>query len=321
MIKVSVIVPIYKVEKYINNCVDSIINQTYSNLEIILVDDGSPDKCPQICDEYKKKDNRVKVFHQVNGGVSSARNNGIKNASGDYIVFIDSDDYYNPNSVETMVRHIEDDTDLIVGGIKVIKSKDKTKKIIPLNKKYTEEEIEKYIAKSYYDDFFTSVTNKMYKASILKTCKFNNELNFGEDFDFNFQFIKNVKSVKTISNLIYNYITYKNQESLSKIKDYEAQIICYQEQYNILIDYLREKKSTLKVINKIMQAIFFIQRNLIQNDRYSKKDKFCFLNKLKQNDFCLNVFKASKINSLRMFIVKSILRLPVKLKYSILRVI
>ena len=90
---ISVIVPIYNVEKYLDKCVDSIINQTYKNLEIILVDDGSPDNCPQMCDDYAKKDSRIRVVHKENGGLSDARNAGMKVATGEYVSFIDSDDY------------------------------------------------------------------------------------------------------------------------------------------------------------------------------------------------------------------------------------
>jgi glycosyltransferase involved in cell wall biosynthesis len=86
---VSVIVPIYKVEKYMHRCVDSIINQTYKKIEIILVDDGSPDSCGKICDEYAEKDNRIKVIHKENGGLSDARNAGIDIAKGNYLTFID----------------------------------------------------------------------------------------------------------------------------------------------------------------------------------------------------------------------------------------
>ena len=90
---VTIVVPIYNVEKYLTRCVDSIINQTYQNLEIILVDDGSPDNCPRICDEYAKKDHRIKVIHKINAGLGMARNTGIENATGKYICFFDSDDY------------------------------------------------------------------------------------------------------------------------------------------------------------------------------------------------------------------------------------
>lgn len=89
----SVIIPVYKVEKYLRQCVDSVINQTYKNLEIILVDDGSPDNCGKICDEYAEKDKRVKVIHQLNKGLSGARNTGTEQASGEYIAFVDSDDW------------------------------------------------------------------------------------------------------------------------------------------------------------------------------------------------------------------------------------
>lgn len=93
MPEISIIVPVYKVEKYINTCVDSLLRQTFRDIEIILVDDGSPDNCPQICDDYKLVDDRIKVLHKINGGLSSARNAGIVIARGKYICFIDSDDY------------------------------------------------------------------------------------------------------------------------------------------------------------------------------------------------------------------------------------
>ena len=91
--KVSIIIPVYKVEKYIHRCVDSVLNQTYKNLEILLVDDGSPDNCCAICDEYAIKDTRIRVFHKENGGQSSARNLALDNMTGDYVMFVDSDDY------------------------------------------------------------------------------------------------------------------------------------------------------------------------------------------------------------------------------------
>lgn len=112
---VSVIVPIYKVEKYICRCVDSIINQTYHNLEIILVDDGSPDGCPAICDEYAKRDERITVIHQKNKGLSAARNSGLEKASGNYIFFVDSDDFINENVIKVMVEAAEEkNADLVL---------------------------------------------------------------------------------------------------------------------------------------------------------------------------------------------------------------
>ena len=104
---ISVIVPIYNVENYLDKCIESIVNQTYKNLEIILVDDGSPDNSPKICDNWALKDNRIKVIHKENGGLSSARNAGIQNASGEYIAFIDSDDYFDLQAISVMQKNLE----------------------------------------------------------------------------------------------------------------------------------------------------------------------------------------------------------------------
>lgn len=104
--KISIIVPVYKVENYINRCVSSLLGQTYGNIEIILVDDGSPDKCPQICDKWREKDSRIKVVHKKNGGLSDARNVGLKYATGEYICFVDSDDWVADTFVEKLYRMI-----------------------------------------------------------------------------------------------------------------------------------------------------------------------------------------------------------------------
>lgn len=101
---ISIIVPVYKVEKYLVRCIESIRNQTYSNLEIILIDDGSPDACPSICDEYALKDERIIVIHKENGGLSDARNTGIEMAKGEYIGFVDSDDYIHPDMYENLLK-------------------------------------------------------------------------------------------------------------------------------------------------------------------------------------------------------------------------
>ena len=118
---ISVIVPVYKVEKYLNKCVESIVNQTYKNLEILLVDDGSPDNCPQMCDEWTLKDSRIKVIHKSNGGLSDARNCGIDAASGEFIGFVDSDDFIDETMYEKLYNLIiENDADLSICGIKTV---------------------------------------------------------------------------------------------------------------------------------------------------------------------------------------------------------
>lgn len=106
--KISVVIPVYNVEKYLRRCVDSVINQTHSSLEIILVDDGSPDQCPAICDQYADQDKRIKVIHKTNSGLASARNAGIKIATGKYLFFVDSDDWLDPDGLEKLYRLAEE---------------------------------------------------------------------------------------------------------------------------------------------------------------------------------------------------------------------
>lgn len=104
MPKISIIVPVYKSELYLNRCIDSILNQSYNDIELLLIDDGSPDLCPKICDEYAAKDKRIKVIHKTNGGVAAARNTGLEIASGEYITFVDSDDWIEPNMYQSMME-------------------------------------------------------------------------------------------------------------------------------------------------------------------------------------------------------------------------
>lgn len=119
--RISVIVPIYKVEAYLERCVESIVNQTYRNMEIILVDDGSPDNCPAMCDAWAKKDSRIKVIHKPNGGLSDARNAGMAIASGEYIGFVDSDDWIAPEMYERLANALEQDgSDIAACGVEMV---------------------------------------------------------------------------------------------------------------------------------------------------------------------------------------------------------
>lgn len=124
---VSIVVPVYKVEDYIHRAVESLIRQSYADIEIILVDDGSPDRCPQICDEYANSDNRIKVIHKPNGGLSDARNAGIDVASGDLLFFVDSDDYLSEDAIAVLVRNmISTGADIVCCGLDIVDEKGET---------------------------------------------------------------------------------------------------------------------------------------------------------------------------------------------------
>ena len=118
---ISIIIPIYKVEKFLDRCVESVVNQTYSNLEIILVDDGSPDNCPYMCDIWAQKDSRIKVIHKLNGGLSDARNKGLRISTGKFVGFVDSDDWIAPEMYERLFQSIiKEKSDIAACSVKMI---------------------------------------------------------------------------------------------------------------------------------------------------------------------------------------------------------
>lgn len=167
MKKISVIVPIYNVEKYLETCINSIINQTYKNLEIILVEDGSPDSCCAICNELAKKDNRIKVIHKQNEGLSNARNSGIKIATGDYISFIDSDDIIDTDMFEVLVKTLEENN-ADISMCRFITFRENTKpkfKKSNVIKKYSSREA---ISSLLTGKLTSNMWNKLYKKELFK---------------------------------------------------------------------------------------------------------------------------------------------------------
>lgn len=203
---ISVIVPIYKVEKYLKKCVDSIINQTYKNLEIILVDDGSPDNCPKICDEYAKQDSRIKVIHKENGGLSDARNAGMKIATGDYISFIDSDDYISGDFIETLYTTMKTENSDIV-ECDIVRFEDGTTPVIEkensdINSFSTEKGLSLLIAEN---KFHQHVWNKLYKSEIALKIPFaKGKLN--EDEFWTYQIFGQAEIVTKINKPMYFYL-------------------------------------------------------------------------------------------------------------------
>lgn len=171
MPEVSIIIPVYNVEKYLHKCLDSVVNQTFVDFEVILINDGSSDRSGLICDEYVLKDNRIKVVHQINQGVSVARNIGIKLATGKYVYFIDSDDWILPNTIqEVYSKIIEHDVDLVVTHCRAFCDDDQVYSYYKILDKYYDACIKldgKYNVVSIINDFRVAVWSKLYKKSII----------------------------------------------------------------------------------------------------------------------------------------------------------
>lgn len=202
MVLISIVVPVYNSGKYLQTCVDSILAQTYTNFELILVDDGSSDESGSICDSYAQADDRIKVFHQKNSGVSIARNVGIKNSRGEWISFIDSDDYIESSYFEHLLCYCSNDW--IIGGYKT-----KTYCIEPSTASYSNNNFIEFWNTHFHRLYSTVPWGKLYKREIIE----NNNLNFdssirlGEDLVFNLSYIRYCRSIQVISDPQYVYTT------------------------------------------------------------------------------------------------------------------
>ena len=210
---ISIIVPIYNSEKWLSRCVESLINQTYKDIEILLVNDGSTDKSLEICKEYEKKDSRITVIDKENGGVSSSRNAGIDAAKGEYIQFVDSDDFIEPQMCEMFANSIND-VDMVICGMRIYEQG----RI--LREPHLESAI--YDIRDSIDIYFglrkinLGPCNKLYRKSLI-TQQFKEGISLGEDTIFLLDYMKNVARVAVISECLYNVVL-DNENSLNKKK-------------------------------------------------------------------------------------------------------
>ena len=220
---VSIIIPVYNVEKYLDKCIASVVNQTYTNLEIILIDDGSPDNCPTICDQWQAKDSRITVIHQQNGGLSIARNEGLKLATGEYIGFVDSDDWIEPDMVELLLTALlETDADIAVCNYQLESEGSKAIRKIAVSserKLYSNEEV--LIIIIIGGSFITTVVwNKLYRKNVLSNIKFP-EGKIHEDNLWTPQVVGNSKRIVYIEDSLYHYVIRKESlahDALLKLK-------------------------------------------------------------------------------------------------------
>ncbi len=220
--KISIIIPVYKVEKYLSKCLDSIINQTYKNLEIILIDDGSPDECPKICDDYAKKDDRIKVLHLKNGGVSNARNKGLEVASGDFVTFVDSDDHICETMYEKLLsKQQETDADLVFARFKY--EDEITGEIINVNETSMKDFCETRDIVYFYNhttnntkvgdnivinnNVMCNIWRCLFKKTAISNVRFTKGITFMEDVVFLSDILKNKdKKLAFVDEYLYYYL-------------------------------------------------------------------------------------------------------------------
>ena len=245
-IEISVIVPIYRIEKYLPECIDSLLDQSFLNFELILVDDGSPDNCPKICDDYSKKDTRIKVIHKENGGLLSARKAGLKAAKGNYIAYVDGDDWVDKFYLDTMFKlAVANDADLVVTGhfrefdgkIETIKPK--------MAGIYDEDELKSSIIPNaiYNGDFCehgmsTYVWNKLFKRELLNKILFDvpNEIVMGEDAAITYSYLAISKSL-VISRIPLYYYRQRHDSIVKSIENPKTEYY----RLGLLMNFLKQK--------------------------------------------------------------------------------
>lgn len=240
---ISVVLPIYNVEKYLERCLNSVVNQTYNNLEIILVDDGSIDSCPQICEDFKKKDDRIKVIHKENAGLGKARNTGIEEATGEYICFFDSDDYIALETIEKAYKLAKStEADIVTFGyVNIDKYGDVAKVVIPRTKKSIYEGNE--VQEKFLPDMIASnpktgeITNlhmsawaSFYSKSLIEKVnwRFVSEREIiSEDIYSLLVLYHSVKKVAVMSEALYFYCENENSLTNTYRKDRYEKIRCF----------------------------------------------------------------------------------------------
>lgn len=299
-IDISIIVPIYNVETYLPKCIDSILNQTFKNFELILVNDGSPDRCGAICDRYAKLDSRIKVIHKDNGGVSSARNAGLDTAKGNYIGFVDPDDYIDAEMYLRLFNLCEDrDADIAVcRNIREINGQIEQPRI------YSFEIIEMNCVESLKQMFIGNLYrfalwNKLYRRHCLEDIRFP-EGRIHEDLSVNYLFFINAK--KVVFTDYPGYIYVKRNESILT-KNYNKDRLQSLEAWEEIIDYMKFYYPFLmKYVKRC--AVFWIidNANYIQLSINDTKDKqyllSCIRKFLKENFILFFDFKNIPLNNI-----------------------
>lgn len=266
---ISVIVPVYKVEKYLKRCVRSIQKQTYTDLEIILIDDGSPDACGKICDEFSNEDKRIKVIHKENEGLSAARNTGLQYAMGEYITFVDSDDYISETCYERLINAIEKyETDIAMCGSLCVDENGKvlSQDIFEEGKIYTGKEI----VNEYVLSLKTSVWNKLFRKEILINSEFPYGRIHGEDLVFITSLLSSDTRLVTVEEKGYYYVKHEGSITTKGFsgKSFD-EVYCKDVAYNNIVKQFPSIKEKA-IIWKFRSRMNVIRKMTVNNSRNSE---------------------------------------------------
>lgn len=298
MNKFSIIVPIYNSEKYIEKCICSITKQSYKNIEIILVNDGSTDNSYEKCKHIAKKDDRIKLINKINEGVSSARNTGIEEAIGEYILFLDSDDWLEIDAIECCNKYIREiKYDMVIFEILKVKKIEENKLNYKIkNNSYTVKSLfEELLYNPKHIERINSVCAKLYKLNIIKknNIKFNQNIQMGEDLLFNIEYLEFTSKVLWSNKIIYNYYIDNNISATKKyISNKYEQLIKVNNRLKLLLKNIQDKK-LLKIQKYIrIKNIYSCFKDLYHKDcNYTYRQKISFIKKVRKENGIIMVNK------------------------------
>ena len=285
---ISVIVPVYNVEKVLYHCIDSILNQSFVDFEILLVNDGSTDNSGRICDKYAEKDTRVKVIHKQNGGVSSARNAGIEAAQGEYICFVDSDDYLESNYLKELIETKKKypDFDNVWCGFQTVEdyyNNNKKAYDVERDNDYSFSDLNSIM--DLFEKWFVQMPwNKLYKTKTIveNSIVFPPELSLGEDYIFNLRYLDCTNGkIVVINKPLYDYLR-DGKESLDN-KYYPNLLEIYRRLNSETEKYAQKWKLSEEQISKMYNSFFFRLEAVLRNT-FNKNNNQSFLKKIKYNN-------------------------------------
>lgn len=316
---ISVIVPVYNAEKYLPKCLESILSQTFTDFELLLIDDGSTDNSSKICDNYASKDNRIRVFHKENGGVSSTRNRGIKESQGKWIVFVDSDDWVGTEYLQSMFCDSKT-SDLSMQGYKIIRVNGE-EEVHKFDSNIYTNNIMLVFCESEYKNIINSPISKLFKREIIEinNIQFDNSISYGEDHLFVLEYLKYVKNVY-ISNISDYYYYQDDTLSLTRklipvemLTNY--MILAYKKQMNIVSQFNNDE--SIVAINVIARRFYGVYTKLLYD---------FFRNTPSYKQYCHIVetlkpysLKKTWLNNKRKCLFRLIENTPLNISYNLLK--
>lgn len=317
---ISIIVPVYNAEKTIERCVDSIIKQTYIDWELLLINDGSNDNSPVICDRYAEQDSRIRAFHKENGGVSSARNLGLNNVNGDWVTFVDSDDWIKDKYLEHLISHVDDCIDLIISHADSYSSSECNKLKEYPTVIVNDENFDIAFAenKLYWN---VALWSKLFKVEIVKKYKINfiEGIHVGEDVCFLYSFILKSNNIYISGDTDYCYFDCRENSLSNSVHSLESEILSYHN-VKILVEQLIEKKNinNISALFGLWQLIASHQRRILNSLYYNKIDRFMRLKVLYEINWEYYI-KYIYVDSIRAHVLINLLKYKFYRLYDLVR--